>query len=247
MTPSPRYNRPMRRVIPASILLLAAAFAVCAAAQANGVPASVMSYGPGRGMAPGVPASVTSLGPLGYTPQWNIQPLFPTGSFPAHRPPHHPNPGHNPGRGNQPFYGGLYYWGGGYGYYPPVVVTPAEEANDDEDGGGPTIFDRRGPRRPAGYYEERAEPAASKEVEPAHAVVETPAPPEPAVQPKTVLIFRDGHQEEVQNYAILGEHLIALGETRRKIELASLDLPATVKANDERGIDFTLPVSQKAR
>lgn len=244
MTPSPRYNRSMRHVFPASILLLAA-LAVAAAAQANGVPASVMSYGPGRGMAPGVPASVTSLGPMGYTPQWNIQPLFPMGSFPTHRPPHHPNPGHNPGRGNRPFYGGGYYWGGGY--YQPILVAPTQESYDDEEEGcGPTIFDRRGPKCPASYYERRDEPAA-QDSEPAHARIDAPVPPEPAVQPKTVLIFRDGHKEEVQNYAIVGEHLIDFGETRRKITLASLDLPATVKANDERGIDFILPVSQKAR
>jgi hypothetical protein len=246
MTPSQRYNRVMRRVFPASILLFAAALAVSAAAQANGVPPSVMSFGPGRGMAPGVPASVTSLGPLGYTPQWNIQPLFPMN--PIARPPHHPHPGHGPGVGQQPFYGGGYYWGGGYGYgySQPVIMVPTQEA-DDEDGGGPTIFDRRGPRRPASYYDEREERAATKEIEPAHPKVDTPPPPEPAVQPKTVLIYRDGHQGEVQNYAIVGDHLIDFGETRRRIALASLDLPATVKANDERGVDFTLPVSTKAR
>jgi hypothetical protein len=178
---------------------------------------------------------------MGYTPQWNIQPLFPTGTHPGHHPPRHPNPGH----ARQPFYGGGYYWGGGY--YQPMIVAPTQESyEDEEERCGPTIFDRRGPKCPASYYERRDEPAA-KDPEPAHAKVEAPELPEPAVQPKTVLIFRDGHQEEVQNYAIVGEQLIDFGETRRKITLASLDLQATVKANDERGIDFTLPVSQKTR
>ena len=36
---------------------------VFAAAQINGVPPSVTSFGPGRGPTPGVAASVTSLGP----------------------------------------------------------------------------------------------------------------------------------------------------------------------------------------
>jgi hypothetical protein len=245
MTASSRYNPIMRRAFPALVVLFAVAFSVSAAAQANGVPASIMSYGPGRGMAPGVPASVTSMGPFGYTPQWNIQPLFPTN--PGHHPPH---PGHHPphpGRdGNLPLYGGGYYWGGGY--YQPVIVAPAqdtsEEAAEDDYRCGPTIFDRRGPRC---RDNERREEVVVKDVEPAHARVDAPPPPEPAVQPKTVLIYRDGHKEEVQNYAIVGENLIDFGESRRKIALTALDVPATVKANDERGIDFTLPVSQKAR
>jgi hypothetical protein len=138
-----------------------------------------------------------------------------------------------------------YYWGGGY--YAPSIVEPAEDtseqAAEDDYRCGPTIFDRRGPRcRDA----ERTE-VVVKDPGPAHPRVDAPPPPEPAVQPKTVLIYRDGHKEEVQNYAIVGENLIDLGETRRKIALTALDVPATVKANDERGTDFTLPVSQKAR
>jgi hypothetical protein len=242
MTASPRYNPLVRRLFPASVALFAVAVSVSALAQANGVPASILSYGPGRGMAPGVPASVTSLGPLGYTPQWNLQPLFPT--RPVHHPGHHPT--HGGRNGNLP-YGGLpYYWGGGY--YAPSIVEPAEDtseqAAEDDYRCGPTIFDRRGPRcREA----ERREEVVVKDVEPAHPRVDAPPAPEPAVQPKTVLIYRDGHKEEVQNYAIVGENLIDFGETRRKVALTALDVPATVKANDERGIDFTLPVSQKSR
>jgi hypothetical protein len=193
-------------------------------------------------MAPGVPASVTSLGPFGFTPQWQIQPLFP--GRPIHHPPHHPT--HGGRNGNLPFYGGLpYYWGGGY--YQPMIVEPAqdttEQATEDDYRCGPTIFDRRGPRC---SDNDRLEEVVVKDVEPAHPRADAPPPPEPAVQPKTVLIFRDGHKEEVQNYAIVGENLIDFGETRRKVALTALDVPATVKANDERGIDFTLPVSQKA-
>jgi hypothetical protein len=243
MTASPRYNPIMRRMFPASVLLFAVALSVSAAAQANGVPASIMSYGPGRGMAPGVPASVTSMGPFGYTPQWNIQPLFPT--RPIHHPQHHPT--HVGRNGNLPLSGGLgYYWGGGY--YQPMIAEPTEDtteqAAEDDYRCGPTIFDRRGPRCRENV---RTEEVVVRDPEPAHPRVDAPPPPEPAVQPKTVLIYRDGRKEEVQNYAIVGENLIDFGEARRKIALTALDVPATVKANDERGIDFTLPVSQKAR
>ena len=68
-------------------------------------------------------------------------------------------------------------------------------------------------------------------------------PPEPVVaQPTTLLIFRDGHQTELQNYAIVGDTLFDLADNRsHKIQLADLDLPATRKANDARGVDFQVP------
>jgi hypothetical protein len=58
----------------------------------------------------------------------------------------------------------------------------------------------------------------------------------------TQLVFRDKHTEEVQNYAIVGETLWILNAQRaRKIPLTELDIPATKKANDDRGVEFQLP------
>jgi hypothetical protein len=60
--------------------------------------------------------------------------------------------------------------------------------------------------------------------------------------PATVLVFRDQHQQEVQNYAIVGPTLWNFSSQHtQKIPLADLDLPATAKANDERGVDFRVP------
>jgi len=60
--------------------------------------------------------------------------------------------------------------------------------------------------------------------------------------PDTVLVFRDQHKQEVQNYAIVGQTLWNFApQHTQKISLADLDLPATTKANDERGVDFRLP------
>lgn len=61
----------------------------------------------------------------------------------------------------------------------------------------------------------------------------------PEVVPNTVLVFRDGHKEEVQNYAIVGQTLWNfIPQHRQKIPLSDLDLQATAKANEERGVDF---------
>jgi hypothetical protein len=60
--------------------------------------------------------------------------------------------------------------------------------------------------------------------------------------PATVLVFRDQHKQDVQNYAIVGQTLWSFAASRtQKIPLADLDLPATVKANDDRGVDFRVP------
>jgi hypothetical protein len=60
--------------------------------------------------------------------------------------------------------------------------------------------------------------------------------------PATVLVFRDQHKQEVQNYAIVGQTLWNFApQHTQKIPLSDLDLPATTKANDERGVDFRLP------
>src|SRR5580704_10010822 len=61
------------------------------------------------------------------------------------------------------------------------------------------------------------------------------------VQP-TELVFRDKHTEEVQNYAIVGQTFWILNnEKARKIPIAQLDIPATRKVNEDRGVDLQLP------
>jgi hypothetical protein len=66
-----------------------------------------------------------------------------------------------------------------------------------------------------------------------------PRPEPPA--PPTVLIFRDGHQSEVHNYAVTGQTLWIFSEERaRKVPLADLDLDATRTANEERGVEFAV-------
>ncbi len=205
-------------------------------AQIHGVPASVTSFGFGgsHSFTPGVAASVTSLGPNGFGGHARFgnccfnpflrsrvqSPMFVRGRR-SHR--------------------GFYPFSGvGYGVpYPQVVVDPdAYYDDEDEYEGGPTIFDRRGSysRRPR---------VRSMEPEPGPAPPPAAAatPPEPVVaQPSTLLVFRDGHQAELQNYAIVGNTLFDLTDNRsHKIQLADLDLPATRKANDARGVDFQVP------
>jgi hypothetical protein len=121
-----------------------------------------------------------------------------------------------------------------------------EAAEDDADyqgGGGATIFDRRG-------NGERSYLPPVKQAAPAHAPEQAEADP-PAADPDpplppTVLIFKDGHTVEVGNYAIQGATLFDLTPGhRRKIAIADLDLEATRRQNDERGVSFQLPQSTR--
>ncbi|MGA7319366.1 MAG: hypothetical protein WBW98_02580, partial [Candidatus Sulfotelmatobacter sp.] len=60
--------------------------------------------------------------------------------------------------------------------------------------------------------------------------------------PATVLVFRDQRKQEVENYAIVGQTLWNFApQHTQKIPLSDLDLPATTKANEDRGVDFRVP------
>jgi len=61
--------------------------------------------------------------------------------------------------------------------------------------------------------------------------------PEPSTP--TLLVFRDKHTQEVQNYAVVGGTLWIFNEQRAtKLPLSWLDIEATTNANEDRGVDF---------
>jgi hypothetical protein len=256
------YHFTVQRLIAASVagFGLVVALVVCAPnvqAQIHGTPASVTSIGFGGNFdrAPGTPASVTSLGPHGYAFQNQFPCCFkvqtPNLNSPAfgvhHR--HH--------RASYPIGGAVY----AVPYYTPVYIVepgvddtmeePQPQPQEDYPA-GPTVFDRRasGESRYAAEaalverlrQELAAQPAPQPEAAP-------PAAESAPVsdQPQTVLVFRDGHQLEVQNYAIVGNMLYDLTPGHRgKIAISDLDVPATAKQNDDRGIDFQLPAGSEA-
>ncbi|HUK48540.1 MAG TPA: hypothetical protein VLW06_13145 [Terriglobales bacterium] len=73
----------------------------------------------------------------------------------------------------------------------------------------------------------------------------TPAKPLPAA----VLVFRDGHTEEANSYSIIGNSIYVKGDYwttgawTRTIKIADLNVPATLKENQQRGLKFELPSS----
>ena len=230
-------NRLKRATVAGFGLVLVGLLSTSAAlAQIHAAPPSVTSMGFGGRAINGPRPSVTSLGPRGYTPGFNpafpnSRPFFGTSSgFGGHRPHHHPRfP-----QGSVVYYGLPYY---GNGYY-DNATDAGNYAPEDEYNGGPTVFDRRG----SGYVPRPPE-------EDNHRADVNPAPSEAAPEESTptVLVFKDGHQLEVENYAIVGSTLYDLTQGhRRKVALADLDLTATSQQNDDRGIDFHLPAGTVA-
>ncbi|MGA8274017.1 MAG: hypothetical protein WB919_20820 [Candidatus Sulfotelmatobacter sp.] len=144
---------------------------------------------------------------------------------------------------------GVAYYPYIYGVPGPYAVDTSETAAPDDDDnnnnddaeyqGGPTIFDRRGSGQDSYIPPSYTGPAESASAQ------SDPAPEPPA--PPTVLIFKDGHQLEVSNYAIVSPTLYDLTPGHpRKIALADLDLLATQKQNDDRGVTFQLPPTAQA-
>ena len=91
------------------------------------------------------------------------------------------------------------------------------------------------------YYEEFSNQGARAEATPAPSAVASPAPFVQKLLP-TVFVYRDGRLFQATDFAIFGKALwIFEGQTARKIPLATLDLAASKKLNDERGVRFVLP------
>lgn len=73
----------------------------------------------------------------------------------------------------------------------------------------------------------------------------TAAPP--ADEPALTLIFNDGHQQSIRNYALTSNYLVVLDDAgsgrQQRIPLADLNLPATERAAQSAGLDFAPPPS----
>lgn len=186
-------------------------------------------------------ASPVLTGPRGFAPHGFV----PNSSqpFTHHNGTHHDGSVHH--RDPYPYFG----YGAVYGYGVPYAYTDEPNAGDqgydstDDSNyqGGPTVFDRRGSG--AQSYVPPVENAPAPHAEQADNSALEPQP----VQPLTVLVFKDGRKVEVGNYAIVGTTLFDLTPGHpRKIALADLDLDATQKQNDDRGVVFQLPPSLQA-
>lgn len=90
-----------------------------------------------------------------------------------------------------------------------------------------------------------------QEQQPANNGENVPPPPPPAAPQEPLklaavtLVFKDGHTQQVSNYALTSTTLYVLDDAssgrRPEIPLESIDVAATQRANHQAGVDFTLP------
>jgi hypothetical protein len=220
-------------------------------AQINGVPSSVTSPNFGGRAVNGTAPSVTSVGPRGYAPSFGVTFSTTTTTTTTHHEQRsgsgHEGQRHDGQHGHHHF----------VDHAPAVIYAPIpyavdigatnDESDDDADEyqGGPTIFDRRG------LGEESYVPPV-RDVRPRHvssATDDAQADPPDTSNPQepTLLVFKDGRTVEAGNYAIVGETLFDLTPGHsRKVAIADLDLDATQRQNEDRGVTFRLPAPMQA-
>ena len=235
MTSSLEYHVSVRHSIPASIALFTL-FAFppilvsTAQAQINGTPASVTSPGFGGRPVNGTPPSITSQGRTGSNSR--------AGVFP----PHPPHEGNHKGEGSHhhdqytlpsvvypiaiPYAVDFGATNGDDNPAPDAGSTGRGEGDRDPDSVDADVRDSDSSDRENNYASRTRDDGRDLD------------PP----QLPTLLVFKDGHKLELSNYAILGATLFDLTPGHaRKVALVDLDLEATQKQNDDRGVAFQIP------
>jgi hypothetical protein len=120
-----------------------------------------------------------------------------------------------------------------------AATRPAESVVIELRGDRWVRLTEQGPMEVAG---QASVPQSGRAGSPAAVRTETPA-----ALPPAVLVFRDGHQEDIAKYTIVGSTIFlkadywSSGSWTRKVQVAELDVAATLKANQERGAKFSLP------
>jgi hypothetical protein len=177
---------------------------------------------------------------------------------------HSANGQHAHGNGRAVYLGTPFWaddFGSSYAEGPPVVVVQAAPAQqnfverEEPKPAAPLLIELQGDRYVRRTdHADRATPVASQrdygaEAKPvAGTVARSGSSTQPHVElPPTLFVFRDGHREESTDYSIVTGVIYARGQYwtsgswTKQIPLSQLDLPATFKANQERGFAFRLP------
>jgi hypothetical protein len=145
-----------------------------------------------------------------------------------------------------------YPWGWGYGYYDPWWWDSGSsyDQNYERDRAIANEMNWQSLEEQRMRRQEEADGdqdsyAPRQSVPRNHPAAEDKSDP---IMPATVLVFRDQHRREINNYAIVGQTLWNFNSGRtEKIALADLDLPSTEKANDDRGVTFRVPATGEAQ
>jgi hypothetical protein len=149
-------------------------------------------------------------------------------------------------------------------YQPPaspvVIVQPAAVAAPAEPKPEPLMIEWQGDRyvRFSGQRESATRTSSSLDYSEAPSPAPTPlhkptfqssaaTQASPVDLPPVVLVYRDGHREQVSDYVIANGNLYTRGDYwhdgfwNKTVQLSTLDLPSTLRANSDSGVKFVLP------
>ena len=228
----------------------------------HGAPASVVSP-TADGRQHGVPASVVSPTqlPFGVHPQRSIRihgPLRRFGNPRSHRQMFLPIPVF------YPYYSDESYPSAADPYVPENSADaiqrtgPQQASNERSDDelraaylqGARDAMNREADSRYGEHYTDsrerrrqqpQEERKSEKQSQPSEDSDAQPPVPVEDKTPATVFIFKDGHQLETKNYAIMGGTLFDFSsKVLKKIQMDEIDSAATLKANDDRGVVMKL-------
>ena len=247
------------------LLLVSLAISTVSVAQVRGMGITSTDRA-GLGTAAGAAAASSSLAFRNGGTFFGAGTAFPRPGFPHHGFPHHHPFGFNRWGGAWPvYYGGYipfdydysgydmapgYYTGyvpgtfnsgpyAGYPYPPGYAVAAGAPGNAPQASYYPAAPLMPPPPPQASAPETQASSGAASSSTNAKKVTTANGPEE--ISEPTVLVFRDSHKQEVENYAIMGSTLFVLSGRRARIPIAELDVPETIRQNQSRGLEFHIP------
>jgi hypothetical protein len=130
-----------------------------------------------------------------------------------------------------------------------VIVQPPQERVPEQKPAELLLIERHGDRFVRIRETEQEEDVRIPQSE-SRAALTSRGPAARSPRPErqlTILVFRDGSREEISNYTIVDGVLYqatdfwSRGSWTKSIKLALLNLPATVRENQVRGVKFLLP------
>jgi hypothetical protein len=140
-----------------------------------------------------------------------------------------------------------------YGAPPAIIVmqppAPAADPERTAPPAQPLLIELQGDRyvRISGDESSSAQMIDQASGPKARSLVSAAQPAQAPEPVSTLLVFRDGHREEISDYTIAGGILYSAGDYyaggtgSKKIDLSALNLTETVASNRSRGVAFRLP------
>ena len=125
------------------------------------------------------------------------------------------------------------------------LASPTEYASNEPTIPHPLVIELQNGR----YVRVASTPSNGEPLSQANTTPTAAANASPHNLPPALLIFRDGHTEEVRDYTIADGILYARGDYytdgywTKKIDLSTLNVPETLEANAKRNVKFILPNS----